>query len=151
MSFTTADGRRQLLDDLAAGIDHVGSALAALGEAYEGLDEQTGDRLEERLFRPVQAAYGRGQRTHAAFAARTGGRERTFTAPQPGLPAAPRDHIARAIDQIHLADETLASLQDSMLPVEVGDPELRAGISEVRSLIDPVPVRGRELLRTLGR
>lgn len=151
MSFTTAEGRRQLLDDLADGIDHVGSALASLGEAYEALDEASADRLEERLFRPVQAAYGRGQRTHAAFALRTGGRERTFAAPPPGLPAQPRDHIARAIDHIHLADETLGALQDSMLPVEVGDPELRAGISEVRSLIDPVPARGRELLRALGR
>jgi hypothetical protein len=151
VSFTTAEGRRQLLDDLGAGIDHVGAALAALGEAYEQLDEQTADRLEEQLFRPVQTAYGRGQRTYAAFAGRTGGRERTFTAPGPGLPAQARDHVARAIDQVHLADDTLGTLQDSMLPVEVGDPELRAGIAEVRSLIAPVPARGRELLRVFGR
>jgi hypothetical protein len=78
-------------------------------------------------------------------------RARTFAAPSPGLPGEPRDEIARAVDQLHLADETLAALQDSMLPVEVGDPEVRAGISEVRSLIAPVPGRARELLRTLGR
>ena len=60
---------------------------------------------------------------------------RSFPDPDLGLPAEARDEIARAVDQIHLADETLAGLQDSMLPVEVGDPELRAGLSEVRSLI----------------
>lgn len=151
MSFTTAEGRRQVLDDLAAGTDQIGLALAALGEAYERLDEQTGDRLEEQLFRPVQAAYGRAKRTHSEFASRTGLRGTTFLDPDPGLPSEPRDEIARAVDQVALADETLAGLQDSMLPVEVGDPELRAGISEVRSLIAPVPVRARELLRTLGR
>jgi hypothetical protein len=151
MSFTTAEGRRQVLDDLAAGTDQIGAALAALGEAYEQLDEQTGDRLEEQLFRPVQAAYGRAKRTHSEFAARTGLRGQAFADPNPGLPGAPRDEIERAVDQIALADETLSGLQDSMLPVEVGDTELRAGISEVRSLIAPVPVRARELLRTLGR
>jgi hypothetical protein len=151
MSFTTAEGRKQLLDDLAEGVERVGAALAALGEAYERLDEDTGDRLEAQLFRPVQAAYGRGLRTHSEFSGRAGLSPRTFPEPAVGLPAAPRDEIARAVDQVHLADETLGSLQDSMLPVEVGDPELRAGISEVRSLISPVPARARELLRSLGR
>jgi hypothetical protein len=151
MSFTTAEGRQQVLDELAEGTDQIGVALAALGEAYERVDEQTGDRLEEQLFRPVQGAYGRAKRTYAEFAARSGMGARTFADPDLGLPAEPRDEIARAVDQIHLADETLSGLQDSMLPVEVGDPELRAGISEVRSLIAPVPVRARELLRNLGR
>jgi hypothetical protein len=151
MSFTTAEGRRQVLDDLADGAEQIGVALAALGEAYERLDEQTGDRLEEQLFRPVQAAYGRAKRTHSEFSTRAGMSLRSFAEPDVGLPAEARDEIARAVDQIHLADETLAGLQDSMLPVEVGDPELRAGLSEVRSLIAPIPVRARELLRTLGR
>ena len=151
MSFTTAEGRRQLLDDLAEGTEQIGVALTALGEAYEQLDEQTGDRLERDLFRPVQSAYGRAQRTHSEFATRTGLRTRTFTAPAVGLPAEARDEVARAVDQLHLADDTLGTLQDSLLPVEVGDPELRAGISEVRSLIAPVPARARELLRILGR
>ena len=151
MSFTTAEGRRQVLDDLAEGTEQIGAALAALGEAYERLDEQTGDRLEEQLFRPVQAAYGRAKRTHSEFATRAALPRQLFADPDPGLPGQPRDEIARAVDQIQLADETLSALQDSMLPVEVGDPELRAGISEVRSLIAPVPLRARELLRTLGR
>jgi hypothetical protein len=35
--------------------------------------------------------------------------------------------------------------------VDVGDPEVRAGLSETRALIAHVPARGRQLLRTLGR
>ena len=45
----------------------------------------------------------------------------------------------------------LAELQDSMMPVEVGDPELRAGLAEVRELVAGVRVQGREFLRTFGR
>jgi hypothetical protein len=49
------------------------------------------------------------------------------------------------------ADHTIAELQDSMMPVEVGDTELRAGLSDTRSLIAELPARGRRLLRALGR
>jgi hypothetical protein len=45
----------------------------------------------------------------------------------------------------------LGELQDSMLPIEVGDVELRAGLSEVRELIGSVRARAREMVRTLGR
>jgi hypothetical protein len=38
-----------------------------------------------------------------------------------------------------------------MLPVEVGDRVLRAGLAEVRELISSVPPRAEALLRTLGR
>jgi hypothetical protein len=38
-----------------------------------------------------------------------------------------------------------------MLPVEVGDPELRAGLSQVREMLSPVPARARGLIRTVGR
>jgi hypothetical protein len=38
-----------------------------------------------------------------------------------------------------------------MLPVEVGDAELRAGLAEVRQVIDTLPSRARELTRVLGR
>ncbi len=151
VSFTTADGRRQLLDEMAAGADQLGAALAALGEAFERLDESAGERLEDQLFRPVAAAYGRVKRTHTEFSARAGMPPRTFAEPIMPRPGEARDEIARAVDQIHLADGTLATLQDSMLPVEVGDRELRAGIAEVRSLIGPVPARARDLLRIVGR
>jgi hypothetical protein len=49
------------------------------------------------------------------------------------------------------ADQMIAELQDSMLPIEVGDPELRAGLSQTREALGAVPVRARELVRTLGR
>jgi hypothetical protein len=38
-----------------------------------------------------------------------------------------------------------------MLPVEVGDAELRAGLSEVRRLVGDVPARARGFVRVLGR
>ena len=90
MAYTTAEARQQLLDDLAHAVDEIGVALAALGGAYELLDEHTADRLEEELFRPVQVAYGRAQRTHAGFAERHGLPGRAF---EPSTAAAP--HRAR--------------------------------------------------------
>jgi hypothetical protein len=38
-----------------------------------------------------------------------------------------------------------------MVPVEVGDAELRAGLEQVRGQIGALSGRSRELLRTLGR
>jgi hypothetical protein len=38
-----------------------------------------------------------------------------------------------------------------MLPVEVGDPQLRAGLAAVRELIGGLRAQARELVRTLGR
>jgi hypothetical protein len=151
VSYTAADARRQLLDEFAVGADELGVALVALGEAYERLDDDTADRLEQQLFRPVQVAYGRAKRSHAEFSARHQLPPRQFPTASLGAPAEPREEIARALDAVHRADETLATLQDSLLPVEVGDREVRAGISEVRALIAPLTVQARELLRTLGR
>ena len=37
------------------------------------------------------------------------------------------------------------------MPVEAGDQELRAGLTEVRELLDGLRRRARELERTLGR
>ncbi len=59
MAYSTAEGRQQLLDDLADAIDELGYALADLGAAYEQLDVMTADKLEERLFTPLQRGYGR--------------------------------------------------------------------------------------------
>ena len=153
MPYTTAEGRQQLLDALARATGEIGVALAALGEAYELLDEQTADRLEQELFRPVQAAYGRAQRTYTGFASRHDLPTRTFEpvasrgAPSTGV----RGFIDSATEAAAAADGELAALQDSMLPVEVGDAELRAGLQEVRELIGELRTRARELVRTLGR
>ena len=152
MTYVTAEARQQLLDDLAIAIDELATALAVLGAAYELLDERSADRLEEELFRGVQTAFGRAQRTHAAFAARYSLEGRTFVQPSPGLPSqGARSFLERAGEAIQEADTALAELQDSMLPVEVGDPELRAGLAEVRALLTDLRARAREFIRTLGR
>ncbi len=150
--YTTADARRQLLDTLAAAADSLGAALASLTEAYELLDEGNADRVEQELFRPVQTAYGRARRTHDEFAARHGLPARTFEPAVPGAPSkGAKGFLDAAVQEIGSADLTLATLQDSMLPVEVGDPELRAGLEQVRELLGHLSTRAHELERTLGR
>jgi hypothetical protein len=152
MAYTTAEGREQVLSDLAVAVDQIADALARLGEAYEQLDEQHADVLEEQLFRPVQSAYGRAKRTHTEFAARSGLKSRAFAQHSPGLQSqSVQELIERAADAAQDADQSIAELQDSMLPVEVGDPELRAGLSGVRETLAPVPGRARALVRTVGR
>src|ERR1700760_4760081 len=99
MSYTTAEVREQVLSDLAVAIEQIAEALAALGEAYEQLDEQHGDVLEEQLFRPVQGAYGRAKRTYSASPSRSQLRARTFDAHSPGVQSqSVRDLIERAAD-----------------------------------------------------
>ena len=152
MSYTAAEGRQEILDELASAIDQLAISIAALGAAYERLDEQRSDELEEQLFRPVQLAYGRAKRTHSEFAARYGLRSATFTDASPGAESQDaRALLDRAATAARQADDDIAALQDSMLPVEVGDPELRAGLSEVRALIDPVPARAHRIIGTVGR
>lgn len=152
MTYVAGEARQELLDTLGDAIDEIGAALAALGEAYERLDVIGADRLEEELFRPVQAAYGRAKRTHAGFAERHGLPGRAFAAAAPGLPSTGlRGFVDSAVDSVTEADGVLAELQDSMMPVEVGDAELRAGLTEVRELVGAVRGRAREFVRTLGR
>jgi hypothetical protein len=152
MSYSTAEARTQVLADVAEATDQLALGLASLGEAYEELDEQTADRLEEELFRPVQSAYGRLRRTHAEFAERYGLPGRSFESSSGGLHSGdPRVYVERAVEAIESADQGLADLQDSMLPVEVGDRELREGLSEVRETIAELPARARRLMRAQGR
>jgi len=150
MALSNAQARQDLLDALGEAADEIGHALSALGAAYEQLDETTGDRLEEALFRPVQAAYGRVRRTHSEFAGRVGLPTREFVAPGAAHGQA-RAHVDEAVEALRRADDRLSVLQDSMLPVEFGDRELRAGLAEVRAAIGVLPGRARELTRTLGR
>ena len=152
MAYTTAEGREQVLSDLAVAIEQIADALACLGEAYEQLDDQHGDILEEELFRPVQSAYGKAKRTYAEFATRSSMPPRSFDTHSPGAQSqAVRELIDRAADAAYDADQSIAELQDSMLPVEVGDTELRAGLSQVRETLDAVPSRARAFVRTVGR
>jgi hypothetical protein len=152
MAYSGADARQQLLDTLAEAIQEIAIALASLGEAYEQLDAQTADKLEQELFRPVQTAYGRAKRTHAEFARRHGLPERSFGLASPGAPSqGARGFLSSAMEAVGGADRVLATLQDSMLPIEVGDPELRAGLQDVRLLIGGFSGQAQQLLRTLGR
>jgi hypothetical protein len=151
MAYVSAEARQELLDVIADAADDLAVALAALGEAFDQLDERSADRLEEELFRPVQHAYGRAKRTHAEFAARHGLPGRAFApAPQPA-PHGPQAAIAGAVEAVASADERLVALQDSMKPVEVGDAELRAGLAEVRQLLGEIEQRARAFERTRGR
>jgi hypothetical protein len=152
MTYIAAEARQELLDDVAEAIESIGVALAALGVAYEQLDERTADTLEEELFRPVQVAYGRAKRTHAGFAERFGLPVTTFAAPPSGgNPHGVKMALTQATEAVDQADHLLVALQDSMRPVEVGDAELRAGLAEVRELLGALRGRARELVRTLGR
>jgi hypothetical protein len=56
-----------------------------------------------------------------------------------------------AVAAVSGADSTLATLQDSMLPIEVGDAALRADLQEVRELLGEIRGRTNRLVRTLGR
>jgi hypothetical protein len=152
VSYIAGEARQDLLDILGEAIDEIAAALAALGAAYEQLSSAPADRLEEELFGPVQKAYGRAKRTHTGFAQRQGLPERTFSPAEAGLPSTGiRGFIDNAVESVFNADIVLSELQDSMMPVEVGDPELRAGLSEVRELLGEVSNRAREFVRTLGR
>jgi phage shock protein A len=152
MAYDARQARQELLDTIAQATDDLGRALAALGAAYEQLDENSADRLEEQLFRPLQVAYGRARRTHAGFAERQQLPERAFEPAAAGAPSqGVKGFLDAALEAIADADVALADLQDSMMPVEVGDPQLRAGLAEVRERIGELPVRGREFLRTFGR
>ncbi|HST56089.1 MAG TPA: hypothetical protein VLJ42_09380 [Solirubrobacteraceae bacterium] len=152
MTYKTAEARQELLDAVAEAADEIGLALASLGEAYEQLDEATADRLEQELFRPIQIAYGRAKRTHAGFAERHELPQRTFESAIAGVPSTGvKGFLDSAVAAVDRADAKLAALQDSMMPIEVGDAELRAGLEEVRTLIGDLRGRARELVRTLGR
>lgn len=154
MTYTSDEGHRELLGATAEAAEAIGVALAALGEAYELVDEDTAERLERGLFGPAQAAYGRMRRGHAEFAARCGLPAASFGVAQsaPGAPSiGAAGYVEQALEAAEHADDILSELQDSMLPVEVGDPELRAALADVRTRLAELPPRARELLRTLGR
>lgn len=149
---TTLEAREEILAELRTAISRIGLAIACLGQAYELLDETTADRLESALFRPVQRAYARAKRTQSAFAARVGlpvaaAEERSAGLPSQGV----KLFVERGGEAAADADRVLAELQDSMLPIEAGDAELRAGLAEVRELLGSVPSAVRDFQRTFGR
>jgi len=152
VAYTTAEGRAQLLDTVADAVDRLAGAIADLSELYELLDERSAETLEAALFRPVQGAYGRARRAYAGFASRHALAPREFAAAGAGAPGhGVKGFLDAAVSAAGDADALLAELQDSLLPVEVGDAELRADLEAVRTLLSGVPSSARELSRTLGR
>jgi hypothetical protein len=151
VSYTTESGRRQILDDAVVGANYLGDALAALGEAYELLDDHAADQMEATVFKPTQAAYGQLKRALTEFAIRYGLPQPTFPPSRLPAPTDPHTTLERVADQVQSADDTLADLQDTLLPVEVGDPELRAGLSGTRTQLTRVPAAAEDLIRILGR
>ncbi len=153
MPYASADAREDMLVSIATAVEQIAGALGALGDAYDQLDERSAERMESELFRPAQRAYGRAQRTYAGFAQRHSLLPRDFApAAGGGAPSAgARGFLDRAGEALAAADYTLAELQDSLMPVEVGDADLREGLREVRELVAPLPARVRELERVLGR
>jgi hypothetical protein len=152
VAYTISEARQELLDTVAQAANELGFASACLSEAYEQLDEHSAERLEDECFRPVQMAYGRAKRTYTEFAGRHGLQTAAFEQQPAGLASqGVAGFIARAVEAVGAADRTLAGLQDSMLPVEAGDAELRAGLEAVREPLGGLPGKAREFLRRLGR
>jgi hypothetical protein len=152
VAYTTSEARQELLETVAQAANELGFASACLTEAYERLDERTADRLEEQCFRPVQTAFGRAKRAHAEFAARHGLQAAEFPQQPTGLPSQDvAAYVAGAAEAADTAEQTLAELQDSMLPVEAGDEALRAALKSIREPLDRLPAKAREFLRGVGR
>lgn len=100
----------------------------------------------------MQRPYGSAKRTHAAFGRRHGLPDREFKTPSPGAPSTGvRGFIENAVAAVARADTKLAALQDSLMPIEVGDADPRAGLTEVRQLIDGLSQHARSFVRTFGR
>ena len=94
----------------------------------------------------------RAKRTSSSFAGRYGLTAPSREAPSPGLASqGVKVFVERAITAATEASRRIAELQDSMLPIEAGDAELRAGLAETRELVDGVPAPARTFLSTLGR
>ncbi len=152
MAITREESQEQIIEALGLAIEHIALAVECLGEAFEQLSDSEGERLEADLFGPVQKGYGRARRTRDGFAQRVGMRPGPLTDLIPGPRSqGAKSFVERAEEAAGEADRAIAELQDTMLPIEAGDPELRAGLAEVREQLAGVPVAAREFLRTLGR
>lgn len=151
MAVTRQEAQAQILDDLAVAINRTELAVACLGEAFEQLTTAPADKLEDELFRPTQKALIAAKRTHRAFAQRVDRPADLHPPTNPPGSTDAKEQIVAAGTAIDQADSALAELQDSMMPIEFGDPELRQGLAEVRELLGGYGVAARLFLRSLGR
>jgi hypothetical protein len=146
------EARDRIIGDLEAAEEELSAGVTSLGEAFELLPEGSADRLEEELFRPVQKAYARAKRTRTGFAARVSQDTDEPEQKPVGHPSqGAKGFVEAAVGAVEQADLILSELQDSMMPVEGGDAELRAGLVEIRELLGGVAPRAHGFLRTLGR
>lgn len=148
MAYTREEGLERIREEVAGATAEIGTALSAVGEAHELLDEHLAQRLESELFRPLQRAYAIAQRTCSEL-----GTDDVATGiPPRGAPAhGAKGFVEDGVQAAERADALLAGLQDSMLPVEVGDATLRSHLSTIRELLSGVRPAARELVRVLGR
>ncbi len=152
MTQTTVEARQQILDELGGAVERSAISVVAFGRAFELLAVGAADRLDRELFRPARRGYARGKRAHAGFAERHEMSTGAFELPPPGPSSqGARGFVEEGVNAATEADQALAALQDSLLPVESGDPELRAGLGEMREALAIIPQNARQLIRGLGR
>jgi hypothetical protein len=152
MTESNLHAREELLESLRAPIDHLGRALALLGEAYDHLDEQQAEALESSLFKPLQRGYGRAKRAVRDFAARhdqpaPGLAEQSAPLPATGVKAL----VEAAVAEVEEAEGAIVTLQDSLVLLDLGDQELRGQLAEVRQALEEARNGSRVFLKTLGR
>ena len=131
VSYIAGEARQEMLDTLGDAIDEIAAALCG---------SRRGVRSSSARFPPT----GSRRSCSARSRPRTGVRSRPTPASPSGrgcpagrslprlqgLPSTGiRGFVDSAVESVAEADAELAELQDSMMPVEVGDPELRAGLA----------------------
>jgi hypothetical protein len=150
MSYTAQEGYERMRSALRSATHQLDGALQSLRDAHELLDEHLSERLEDELFRPVRRACGEARRAYLELPGTSPGESEP--PPARGVPShGAKAFIQDAVEATGRADEAIIALQDSMLPVEFGDPKLRARLSAIREQLAGVPRAARELLRVLGR
>ena len=92
------------------------------------------------FFRDVLEPFARSIRGGVTFVRMVDGENRPVEQQPAGVsPTGATGFIHQAVESISEADRTLTGLQDSMLPVEVGDAALRSGLVEVRDRYGDFP------------
>jgi hypothetical protein len=149
---STIEARTRIIEELGVATTQIGLSMAALAAAHELLDDASADRLDGELFRPLRRAYAQAKRARSGFGERHG-----LAAPEPEVesPGLPSQGVKSLVERAAVAagegSRLIAELQDSMLPIEAGDPELRAALAETRELVDGLALPAQSFLRTLGR
>ena len=153
MTYTSDEGRRELLGATAEAADTIGVALAALGAAYELVDDDTARSAGVGAVRAGAGGVRAGEAGHARVRGAARAAASAFAVADAGraFGAARAATSSRRSRRSSTPTTSSPSCRTRCCPVEVGDPELRAALADVRTRLGEVPVRAAELLRTLGR